>query len=613
LTYKAKDGKTTFAWQVKPQLAAAPDRDRDILVLVDTSASQAGNPLQRARQIIDGLAASAAVNDRINIWTVNVNDEAATRSLTRGFQPGKSPAVLSASASLVETEYASGATDLANGITKALATIEPNQARQQIILFLGDGESAASTTPLNETVRNEIGSKMELQNVAFFAVPLGVKLNPTNLHGFASLTGGAVVRATDDVLTLQGRNDFTAKLKSSFAVPVLRADQVKFGPEVATAFPTRLPPMRADRPTLIVGTLTGETASISATITGKTVTGAPQTLTVAERLPGSDAENYFLHAMLEQWKTSTTPDAPAILAADRALALASQQFRLFREEFLTNAVYAVSNSRFDHAEKLYEAALKIDPSNTEANSGIAVVQKMKSGALSHDKLRAELQNADKYRASLVAGKLGKISTQEAAKPAAPPAAGTPPTADNALRQAQAERQVQEQQFRVLVDDTIRRARQILNTDPDTAYDDLKRQREIVLSNAALGDSFRSKLAADLEGMMQTVSSQGAAIKKAAAAERERIARTRLRISEYERQQTQEEQTRSRIDAFKQLMSQARYELAQQEAQIMIQERVARGQTVPPEATASYLIGQAATNLREHRELVRLREDRFLLT
>jgi tetratricopeptide (TPR) repeat protein len=46
---------------------------------------------------------------------------------------------------------------------------------------------------------------------------------------------------------------------------------------------------------------------------------------------------------------------------------------------------------------------------------------------------------------------------------------------------------------------------------------------------------------------------------------------------------------------------------------MIQERVSKGQTIPPTAVASYIIGQQATQLREWKELVRIREDRFLLT
>src|SRR5205809_6273859 len=45
---------------------------------------------------------------------------------------------------------------------------------------------------------------------------------------------------------------------------------------------------------------------------------------------------------------------------------------------------------------------------------------------------------------------------------------------------------------------------------------------------------------------------------------------------------------------------------------MIQERVVKGQSIPPAAVASYIIGQQATQLREWKELVRIREDRFLL-
>ena len=61
------------------------------------------------------------------------------------------------------------------------------------------------------------------------------------------------------------------------------------------------------------------------------------------------------------------------------------------------------------------------------------------------------------------------------------------------------------------------------------------------------------------------------------------------------------------------MKQARFELAYQEAQLMIQERIAKGQPKCPPRSASYIIGQHATQLREWRELVRIREDRFLLT
>jgi tetratricopeptide (TPR) repeat protein len=612
LSYKHPNGSIVFAWQVQPKLPPMPSRPRDVLVLVDTSASQAGPHLQRARHLIDGLAQVSGPQDRISVWTANLNNPQATRSLTNGFKPAQSDTVRTAAATLTEIEYAAGATDLKASLENALATFESDPGRQRVVLFLGDGESTASTTPLNESARVELGHQMEQRGVTFFAVPLGIKVNAHNLHGLATLTGGTVVRLTDDLTTTRGRSNAADKIKAAFNVPILRPEQVQFGAEVAEVFPTRLPPLRTDRPTLVVGTLKESAGSLTAQIQGRLADGTPHSVSLAERLPVSEPDNYFLHAMVEQWRTAAIPDAPAILQADRALALGSQQFRLFREEFLSQAVFAVSSHRLDHAVKLYEAALKIDPTNSEAVSGLKVVNRMKSGELTHNKLKAEVENFDKLRKALVAGKIGAINLQDPPPaPAGEPPA--PPSDVDLLQQAQVERQVQEQQFRVLVDDTIRRARQMLRTDPNTAYEDLKRQRDIVLANPVLGSTVRSRLVADLEQMMQTVATQGAVIQRELAAERERIARTRLQMNEFERQQTLEEQTRARIDAFKQLMNQARYELAQQEAQIMIQERISRGQNVPPEALASYMIGQAATNLREHLELVRIREDRYLLS
>lgn len=611
ITYKHQNNATAFAWQVKPALPAVTARDRDILVMVDTSASQAGAPLQRARFIIDSLAHMTAAGDRISIWTANLDDDKVTRSLTGGFQPAQSDAVRTAASALVELEYPAGATDLHAALEKASATFEPNPGRQQVILFLGDGESAASPAPLDEVTRIALGHKLEQQGLSFFAVPLGLKVNSHNLHGFSTLTGGTVLRITQDVTSGKGRRDAAEQIKAALDVPVFKVNQVTYGNEVADAFPTRLPPIRGDKATLVVGTLAQDSPSVTAKLTGHLTDGRPFSIDLAERLPVSEPDNYFLHAMLEQWRSAPDKAAPAILAADRALALGSQQFRLFREEFLTQAVYAVSSVKLDHAEKLYQAALKIDPSNAEAETGLAVVRKMKSGELTHDKLRNEVKNFDKLRTALVAKKIGAINLQEANQPVDPVAQG----GANRLSQAQAERQVQEQQYRVLVDDTIRRARQLLSSDPDTAYEDLKRQRDIVLSNPTLSDAFRARLVSDLEQMMQTVNTQGAVIKRNLAAERERIARTRLSINEFERNQTLEEQTRARFEAFKQLMNQARFELAQQEAQILIQEQISRGGRFDPapEAIAAYMIGQSATNLREHRELVRIREDRYLLT
>lgn len=606
VTYQLRGGATLFAWQVKPQVEAPPPRPRDIAILVDTSASQAGLPLRQARQIIQGLAEACAPEDRIHVLTANTPKT--TRGLTRDFVAPGSEELRNAAASLTELEYGSGAVDLKHALLKALEALPRNRARQPIVLLLGDGESAYA--PLSEADRVALGHRMEQDDVLFFAVPLGVKLDPANLHGLASLTGGAVVRLQEDLSNPTFRQRFVARLKGALDVPVLKVDKFQFGPEVADVYPTRLPPLRADRPTLVIGKLANAAETITLAVSGR-VNHRPVEQRFREALTPPRPDHYFLNVMLEQWKSTPHKDAPAMLQADRALALASTQVNLYRDEYLTHAVWAIKENKLDVAGQMYEAVKRIDPENPEAAVGLKLVDSLKSGRLTQADIARRI--AEKAEALKItpeqAAQVVLHQEPEPAPPAPPPAS---PEAD-LLRQAAANRAVEEARYRVLVESTIRQARQLLRSNPDAAYQDLKRQLEDVQSYDALGDTVRRQLIADLEAQMREIATKGAEIKRQAAAEREQIARTRYRLNEFDRQQAFEDQTKARIDAFRQLMHQARFELAYQEAQLMIQERVARGQPVPNQAVASYIIGQQATHLREWRELVRLRDERFLLT
>lgn len=611
--YKTGTGTTVFAWQVRPSLPLNAPRPRDVLVMVDTSASQAGIPLARARAVLAAVAKAAGPDDRIDVWTANINDPSATRSLTRGFQPAGGDAVREASGKLADAEYGSGAVDLKAAVDRAAGQFENRAGRQQVLLYLGDGESAASPTPLNEAARVELGHKLADREVGFFAVPIGAKLNPHNLHGFASLTGGAVVRVMDDLTAVRGKEEAGAKLIAAFDTPVLRVDRTAFGPEVAEVYPTKLPPLRADRPTLVVGTLKADAPAVTAKVSGR-VDGRQVAVDLAERLTDPNPAHFFLNAMLEQWRSAPSKDTPAMLPADRALAMAATQFGLFRDEFVAQGLWAVSSDRMDHAEKLFEAAAKIDPGSLDAIAGVKVVRKIKAGELPREKMRAALAGG-KGGEQLRKLNQDPEEPQGGARAADPaqPAGEVPAAADPAIDRARAAQQIQEQEFRLLVDETLRRTRRLREVDPDSAYQDLKRQREVVLANDQLSAPVRRRLVGDLEAAMRDVQTQGAEIKRRLDAERERIARARLDIAEFEQQQQDERQTQARITQFKDLMQRARFEEAYQEAQVMIAERVDRGLKIPVEAVGAYRIGQSAYHLRELRELRRIRENNYLLT
>jgi len=610
LTYQPRDGDMLFAWQIRPTVEAAPARSRDLLVVVDASASQAGKPLQQARQIVAALSTALAAGDRMDVWVIST--PAATRSLTRGLIAAEAQEIQRAASDLTDVEYGSGATDLKAGLNKALATIAPNPARQQALLFLGDGESTFN--PLGEDDRIALGARMDRDDIAFFAVPLGLKVNSQNLHGLASLTGGNVVRVQEDLDNVSRRAEFLARLKTSLDVPVVKVETAKFGDEVSEAYPTKLPPLRTDKPTLVVGKLAKVAAtSVSIKVNGL-VAGRKVALELAHDLPAPRPDHYFLNLMLSQWRDAPHKDAPALLQSDRALALASTQIALYRDEYLVQATWAITLDRWEDAARLYEAAKRIDPNDHEASAGIALIERLKSGKVTRDELREKIaakSDALKVTPGAVAREV--IQNVAAQDPKAQPPQPTPGiNPQDVLREAAERRRIDEQRTRVLVDTTINRARRLLRTDPDNAYADLKRQRDEIAGYDGIGNAARTQMVADLEAVMREIFVKGAEIKRQAEAERQAIAKTRQRLNEYDRMVEDEASTKNRIDQFRQLMQQARFEFAYQEAQLMVQERIVKGQTVPISATASYIIGQQATQLREWKELVRIREDRFLL-
>ena len=223
------------------------------------------------------------------------------------------------------------------------------------------------------------------------------------------------------------------------------------------------------------------------------VNGKPVALNLSHPLPAPLVEHFFLNLMVHQWRNAPHKDAPAMLQSDRALALASTQVKLYRDEFLTQAVWAVSVDRLDEAEKLYNAALKVDPTDKEAVSGSSMVARMRAGKLTKAELTKRV--ALKTGAIKVGAEEIRAFVQEpgAVDPPAPPAPGgpaaTPPNpaaAADIVKEAAARRQIEEQRYKVLTDATIRRGRSLLRTDPDAAYQDLKRQRDDILAYDALG-------------------------------------------------------------------------------------------------------------------------------
>ena len=616
ITYQPLTGDEHFALQLKATLPAGPTRARDVVVVIDTTASQAGRPLQNARLVLAELAKAARPDDRFDVWTVNTPET--TRSLTHGFQSVKNPKVHEAVEYLAKKEYAAGAADLKNGLRNVLRAFDQQTTRQHVILFLGDGESCLN--PLSDADRAALAADMASHQAAFFAVPLGNRLDPSNLHGLASATGGAVVR----LLGEESPEKFLPKLTAAFNAPIFYPTKTTYSGEVTEAMPTRLPPLRGDAPTLVAGLLKAGAKSVGVTAEGS-IGGQRHTLTISEAVPAPDAVNYFLVGLIHQWQSADRA-APALIRADRSLALSYEQTRLARDELLTQAHWALSQNQLDAAGKLFQSAYKLDPTDNEPKSGLKVVDRLKDGQITREQLRQQLSDpkqiavrfANGTNNRLTEGQLAKLEggNEQQPAPESPPVASPVPAAPagaDLLEQQRRRMAVQEQQVKQVVDEVIAKAKRELASDPDVAYDLLKRQLTSVRENTDLGDRVRATLASQLEGALRAAVADGTRVREAQRAELQRTLLNEARRSADVALSNEQEMIRERIRAFGVLMNQARFEEAYKEALVLQQEQISKGRQVPVAAIAAYQMGLNAANLREFDELRRQKEDRYLLT
>ncbi len=186
-------GETLFALQLKPRLDALPAKPLDLLVMIDTSASQAQGPLASAIKITEQLAAAAGANDRLAVWTANI--PAATTDVTRGFKPAKSQALADGIVALHQ-EVPLGDTDLKDALTRAAASFDGGAERRHAIVFLGDGMSIHN--PVSAAERSKLSAPLVARAIEFVGVPLGPRVDGANLNSLAAGTGGVVLTLAND-------------------------------------------------------------------------------------------------------------------------------------------------------------------------------------------------------------------------------------------------------------------------------------------------------------------------------------------------------------------------------------------------------------------------------
>lgn len=522
-----KDGQTYFALSLLSQAPADATQKNEIVVLVDTSASQAGRYRIEQLRTVQAMLTSLTPDDCVQLMAVDMKASA----ISAGFVAPQS-AEMQAALTKLNSRTPLGATDLEAGL-RAAAEKFTNEGVARSVVYIGDAMSKANS--FTETTLRQLVADLRDKRVSISSFIVGLESNAQLMAALANQTGGVVVldRPADDVAAFSGRT-LAASIQSSVFWP----GKMSLPSHVSGVFPTDMPPVRTDRDTVLIGTLTNH-SPVDVELNGIT-SGKPVTWTWNARPEKSSDDFAFLPKLVElaradQGLSLPTAGSTALRQAAYVTMNSAQQLAN-----LGNEVLATGN--FVSAVRVADAALARDPGNPEAvairdaaNKGLAAA---KAPATTEPELKLTGLSAP-----------GSLLAEVLAEP------------PGFLGRVEEERRVLSGKLQAEVDNALANARQTTITNPDQAELDLKLTLEHIERIPELNSEVRIQLRRKIENAIRaarqakTRVDQAAAVaqeKRAAGAEQERL---------NEALTIQTSRIKQVVDRFESLLAEQRYAVA----------------------------------------------------
>ncbi|MDG2468969.1 MAG: VWA domain-containing protein, partial [Pirellulaceae bacterium] len=190
-TYK-NGGKTTFALSLRPRHKSTPSAANELLIMFDTSASQAGLFRKDAVSALKRLVSQLNANDRVKLVAVDVN----AVDLNASFVAPGSAETKSAMAKLAK-RVPLGSTDMMAALRNALAAFDAANSLPRHVIYIGDGMSKASVIDTEEFTTAIQG--LTKKKISFSSYAIGPDMDIALLAAIANQTGGNIIIDTDEV------------------------------------------------------------------------------------------------------------------------------------------------------------------------------------------------------------------------------------------------------------------------------------------------------------------------------------------------------------------------------------------------------------------------------
>ena len=279
--------ETYFAMSVKAQLSEL-SRATDVIICIDTSASQNGPYKRDSIAIVKQILRNLSADDRVKIMAVDIDPVA----LTEDFVAVSGAGVNSALKTLNQ-RVPLGTTDL-DAMLNQVATLFPSQSqRNKNVIYVGDGISSGNLrmTPAFKAVVD----KLVKNQVSVSSFAIGPETDVLTMAVLANHTGGNVLIDNDsDNLIVEAASALAKTVHGSVFWPA----DVKAAESVVEMYPAAFPPLRSDRDSVVLGTVS-DSANAEFVLAGS-IDNKSHTIQLQATPEASSKEFAFLPGMIRE-------------------------------------------------------------------------------------------------------------------------------------------------------------------------------------------------------------------------------------------------------------------------------------------------------------------------
>ncbi|QEG21318.1 VWA domain-containing protein [Mariniblastus fucicola] len=298
-------GETSFALSIGPE-SQNHQRASDIIVFVDTSASQTGAFKRDSIEMLRGFIRNLSGDDRVAIFAVDLEAVA----LYRGFVSPLDDKVQVAIENL-SNRVALGSTDMESMIDTAIESFDSDDSRNRNVVYVGDGISRAGI--LHTDSFTDAVKRLAEKQISVSSFAIGPERNIALLAALANNSGGNIVVDTDATDSVSKGSMALAKTVHG---SVFWPQTAKLPENLVEVYPGKCPPMRTDRDTILVGSISDRNAlnvELKGIMDGREVTKA-----WSIQPESASSEFAFLPKMLQEVRKDGGVSLPTVGSAGLA-------------------------------------------------------------------------------------------------------------------------------------------------------------------------------------------------------------------------------------------------------------------------------------------------------